>query len=120
MRGKWSLAILPPPNLSSQGAREPDVVGYHNDRGALLARPDQEGELVSWGTLYGIGMGPGDPELLTRKAYRLLATVPVIFYPACGGKAEGFALDILQRAFTDQDIQASGTLPTRCLDASMP
>jgi precorrin-2/cobalt-factor-2 C20-methyltransferase len=75
---------------------------------------------VSWGMLYGIGMGPGDPELLTRKAYRLLATVPVIFYPACGGKAEGFALDILQRVFTDQDIQASGTLPTRCLDASMP
>jgi precorrin-2/cobalt-factor-2 C20-methyltransferase len=62
--------------------------------------------------LYGIGMGPGDPELLTRKAYRLLATVPVIFYPACGGKAEGFALDILQRAFTDQGTQASSELST--------
>jgi precorrin-2/cobalt-factor-2 C20-methyltransferase len=95
--------------------REPDVAGYHNDRSALLARPGQEGELVSWGTLYGIGMGPGDPELLTRKAYRLLATVPVIFYPACGGKAGGVALEILQRAFTDQGIQASSTLPTRCL-----
>jgi precorrin-2/cobalt-factor-2 C20-methyltransferase len=58
---------------------------------------------VSWGTFYGIGMGPGDPELLTRKAYRLLATVPVIFYPSCGGKADGFALDILQRVFAEEN-----------------
>jgi precorrin-2/cobalt-factor-2 C20-methyltransferase len=58
---------------------------------------------VSWGILYGIGVGPGDPELLTRKACRLLATVPVIFYPSCGGKAEGFALDILQSVFTEEN-----------------
>jgi len=54
---------------------------------------------VSWGTLYGVGLGPGDPEWLTRKAYQVLTTVPVIFYPASGGTAEGFALDILRRAF---------------------
>ena len=58
---------------------------------------------MSWGTFYGVGMGPGDPELLTRKAYRLLATVPVIFYPSCGGKADGFALDILRRVFAQAD-----------------
>jgi precorrin-2/cobalt-factor-2 C20-methyltransferase len=34
------------------------------------------------GTLYGIGVGPGDPELLTLKAARLLADAPVIAYPA--------------------------------------
>lgn len=34
------------------------------------------------GTLYGIGVGPGDPELLTLKAVRLLRAVPVIAYPA--------------------------------------
>ncbi|MGE5538389.1 MAG: precorrin-2 C(20)-methyltransferase [Gemmatimonas sp.] len=34
------------------------------------------------GTLYGIGVGPGDPELITLKAMRLLAAVPVIAYPA--------------------------------------
>jgi precorrin-2/cobalt-factor-2 C20-methyltransferase len=34
------------------------------------------------GTLYGIGVGPGDPELLTLKAARLLGQVPVIAYPA--------------------------------------
>jgi precorrin-2/cobalt-factor-2 C20-methyltransferase len=58
---------------------------------------------VSRGILYGIGLGPGDPELLTRKAFRILSTVPVIFYPSSGGKAEGYALDILQRAFADED-----------------
>lgn len=34
------------------------------------------------GTLYGIGVGPGDPELLTLKAARLLASISVITYPA--------------------------------------
>ena len=34
------------------------------------------------GTLYGIGVGPGDPELLTLKAYRLLRAAPVLAYPA--------------------------------------
>jgi precorrin-2/cobalt-factor-2 C20-methyltransferase len=32
--------------------------------------------------LYGIGVGPGDPELVTLKALRLLQSVPVVAYPA--------------------------------------
>ena len=34
------------------------------------------------GRLYGLGVGPGDPELLTLKALRLLRAAPVIAYPA--------------------------------------
>jgi len=34
------------------------------------------------GTLYGVGIGPGDPELITLKALRCLQRVPVIAYPA--------------------------------------
>jgi precorrin-2/cobalt-factor-2 C20-methyltransferase len=34
------------------------------------------------GQLYGLGVGPGDPELLTLKALRLLREVQVIAYPA--------------------------------------
>ncbi len=34
------------------------------------------------GKLYGLGIGPGDPELITLKAYRILQSVPVIAYPA--------------------------------------
>src|SRR3954468_216191 len=34
------------------------------------------------GLLYGIGLGPGDPELVTLKALRLLRSVAVVAYPA--------------------------------------
>jgi precorrin-2/cobalt-factor-2 C20-methyltransferase len=34
------------------------------------------------GTLYGLGVGPGDPELITLKAIRLMRSCPVIAYPA--------------------------------------
>jgi precorrin-2/cobalt-factor-2 C20-methyltransferase len=39
------------------------------------------------GTLYGVGVGPGDPELMTLKAARVIAAAPVIAYFAKrGGK----------------------------------
>ena len=34
------------------------------------------------GTLYGLGVGPGDPDLITLKALKILERVPVIAYPA--------------------------------------
>ncbi len=34
------------------------------------------------GTLWGVGVGPGDPDLLTLKAHRLLSAVPVLAWPA--------------------------------------
>src|ERR1700746_2204143 len=34
------------------------------------------------GTAFGLGVGPGDPELLTLKALRLLRAAPVVAYPA--------------------------------------
>jgi len=37
---------------------------------------------MSAAQVYGLGVGPGDPELLTLKALRLLRTAPVIAYPA--------------------------------------
>ena len=38
------------------------------------------------GRLYGIGLGPGDPELLTVKAVRLLQAAPVVAYFAKAGR----------------------------------
>eukprot|EP00831_Metopus_contortus_P000527 TRINITY_DN10199_c0_g1_i2.p3 TRINITY_DN10199_c0_g1~~TRINITY_DN10199_c0_g1_i2.p3 ORF type:complete len:287 (+),score=68.70 TRINITY_DN10199_c0_g1_i2:458-1318(+) len=38
--------------------------------------------VTNTGTLYGIGVGPGDPELLTLKAVRILGEVDVIFAAA--------------------------------------
>jgi precorrin-2/cobalt-factor-2 C20-methyltransferase len=42
------------------------------------------------GTLYVVGIGPGDPELLTMKAFRVLKEVPCLFFPK--GREEGSSL----------------------------
>lgn len=49
------------------------------------------------GKLHLVGVGPGDPELLTLKAVRLLATVPVVAYPTTGETAAALALDIARQ-----------------------
>jgi precorrin-2/cobalt-factor-2 C20-methyltransferase len=48
------------------------------------------------GTLYGIGLGPGDPELLTVKAVRLIEQSPVIAFFAKAGR-RGNARAIVDR-----------------------
>lgn len=49
------------------------------------------------GKLYGVGLGPGDPELVTRKAWRLIETARVVAYPAPLG-GESFARKIAAAA----------------------
>jgi precorrin-2/cobalt-factor-2 C20-methyltransferase len=51
------------------------------------------------GRLYGIGLGPGDPELLTVKAVRLIQAVPVVSYFAKAGR-RGNARGIVDRWLT--------------------
>lgn len=46
---------------------------------------------LSVGTLYGIGVGPGDPELITLKGLRILKTVGVVAFPAGLGGNVGVA-----------------------------
>jgi precorrin-2/cobalt-factor-2 C20-methyltransferase len=46
------------------------------------------------GTLYGIGIGPGDPELITLRGARLLAACPHLFVPKARTAAESVALAI--------------------------
>jgi precorrin-2/cobalt-factor-2 C20-methyltransferase len=41
--------------------------------------------LSKTGTLYGVGVGPGDPELMTVKAWRLISMAKVIAYLAANG-----------------------------------
>ena len=43
--------------------------------------------MTTTGRLYGVGVGPGDPELLTLKAARVLEAAPVVAYFAKRGNA---------------------------------
>jgi len=46
------------------------------------------------GTLYGIGIGPGDPELITLKGARLISTCRNLFVPKARTASESVALAI--------------------------
>jgi precorrin-2/cobalt-factor-2 C20-methyltransferase len=56
------------------------------------------------GKLYGIGVGPGDPELLTLKAARTLQKVAVIFCPEAKPGAGSHALQVVE-GILDRDRQ---------------
>lgn len=55
------------------------------------------------GVLYGVGVGPGDPELMTLKAHRLVSGAQVVAYPAPAG-GDSFA-----RAIAAGSIRADAT-----------
>jgi precorrin-2/cobalt-factor-2 C20-methyltransferase len=48
------------------------------------------------GVVWGLGVGPGDPELITVKALRLLQAAPVVAYPAPLG-GDSFARGIVRQ-----------------------
>jgi precorrin-2/cobalt-factor-2 C20-methyltransferase len=52
------------------------------------------------GKLYAIGIGPGDPELMTLKAVRILKQVPCIFVPKGREEGSSLALSIVQKALS--------------------
>ena len=59
------------------------------------------------GTFYGVSVGPGDPELLTLKALRVLKDCPVIAAPRTAS-GEMLALDIARQAV---DLTGKTILP---------
>ena len=59
------------------------------------------------GTFYGVGVGPGDPELLTLKAVRVLEQCPVLAAPRTASGAMT-ALDIARQA---ADLEGKTLLP---------
>ena len=56
------------------------------------------------GRLIGLGVGPGDPELITVKALRLLRESPVVAYFVAKGK-KGNAFGIIEAHLQDAQTQ---------------
>ena len=56
------------------------------------------------GCLYGVGVGPGDPELLTLKAVRVLKAAPIVFTPQATGSKDSLAL-MVARNYVDESRQ---------------
>ena len=48
------------------------------------------------GCLFGVGVGPGDPELLTLKALRVIQAAPVICVPQSKTRQDSYALGIIR------------------------
>ncbi len=59
------------------------------------------------GRFYGVGVGPGDPELITLKAARLIASADVVAYHAAGGKeshARRIASDLVPAGAIEEEL----------------
>ena len=63
------------------------------------------------GTLYGISVGPGDPELITLKGLRILKQVPVVAFPAGVGGKPGIAQQIVQQWLESDRVELALTFP---------
>ncbi len=72
------------------------------------------------GRLYGLGIGPGDPELLTLKAYRILTSVPVIAYPQTLENGKVLARAIVADFIRPDQIEIPMPLPFSVARSSQP
>ncbi|WP_018688318.1 precorrin-2 C(20)-methyltransferase [Ahrensia kielensis] len=64
------------------------------------------------GKLYGVGVGPGDPELITIKAHRILQSCPVVAYPA-PDSGQSFARSIVAEYLSAEQIELPIIVPMR-------
>ena len=63
---------------------------------------------TSTGRFYGVGIGPGDPELITLKAARLIRDADVIAYHSGVGKqsmARGIAADLIPEGVLEEELR---------------
>jgi precorrin-2/cobalt-factor-2 C20-methyltransferase len=73
------------------------------------------------GTLYVIGVGPGDPELMTLKAVRILKTVKCICFPKGREEGSSMALDIVKKVISVHNKELiEAYFPMRKTKASAP
>ncbi len=71
------------------------------------------------GHLYGIGVGPGDPELLTVKALRHLQAAPVVAYPVSDG-GKSLSRSIVADYLRPEQIEVPLWYPFKLEQSSQP
>ncbi len=64
------------------------------------------------GVLYGVGVGPGDPELMTLKAHRLLGECRIVAYPA-PDTGVSFARSIAAQYLRDDHVEIPIVIPMK-------
>ena len=67
---------------------------------------------MTTGTLYGVGTGPGDPQLVTRRAWSLIESARVIAYPA-PDSGESFARSMVAEAISPDAVEIPMGVPMR-------
>lgn len=76
--------------------------------------------IESSGRLYGLGIGPGDPELITVKALRLLRSAAVVAYPISDKNQQGLARSIVQEYIKPEQIEVPLYFPLKLELSSQP
>lgn len=71
------------------------------------------------GRLYGIGIGPGDPELLTMKAFRVLRSSAVVAYPLSDSGLK-LARSIVAEYLRPEQIEVPMYFPFKLEESAQP
>jgi precorrin-2 C20-methyltransferase/precorrin-3B C17-methyltransferase len=74
---------------------------------------------MSPGRLFGVGVGPGDPELVTIKARRLIEAAPVVAYPVAR-YGRGVARRIAAPYLRDDHVELALTYPVTTEETDHP
>lgn len=76
-----------------------------------LLQPVESQVSLQVGTLYGVGAGPGDPELITVKGLRILQQAPVVAFPAGMRDQSGIAERIVSSWLTPEQVKLALPFP---------
>lgn len=96
-------------DIPAEPARATDAKTHTDDATETIVDVD---DAPLAGTLYGVGLGPGDPELMTLRAYRLISGADVIAYPA-PDDGESFARSIAAAMIPEEAEEIPIVIPMR-------